>query len=268
MRPSPGSSPDSGCVAAGAILALSGSPETGVALFVLGAGDCLDVSPAEQTYHALLVARASAADDGDPARLSAADFDDNEGRLGGLGELISARCDRVWEGSDVRSDGVRVIDLDGGSDVHGDPRHRSGGRRPVPRGLQERRAQCAHRRHRPRRPFGHRRLAASGAPDSLRRSGRLVGGVGGDPIGAGREGIGALQEDLSPRALHPRRAWIDARFAAGAGPLSIAAWFLGTEGAKRIGGRLFKRRAEAWVKEPLEGSVGLVYLHVARIYDP
>ena len=118
------------CAAAGAVLALSGSPEAGIALFVLGAGvlaagaaalrraasaaelDRLDVSPAEQTYHALRVVRA--AEDGEPARLSAADLDDNERRFG---ELLGARCDRVWEGVRerryVKSDGERVIDLDG-----------------------------------------------------------------------------------------------------------------------------------------------------------
>ena len=78
----------------------------------------------------------------------------------------------------------------------------------------------------------------------------------------------AFYKKISPYEHYINAAWIAARFAAGASPLSIAAWFIGTEGAKRIGGRLFKRRAEAWAKELLEGSVGLVYLHVARIYDP
>lgn len=47
-------------------------------------------------------------------RLSAADLDESERRLG---ELISARCDRVWEGVRerryVKRDRERVIDLDG-----------------------------------------------------------------------------------------------------------------------------------------------------------
>ena len=85
------------------------SAEAGIALFVLGTGvlaagaaalrraasaaelDRLDVSPAERTYHALRVVL----EGGEPARLSAADLDESERRLG---ELISARCDRVWEG--------------------------------------------------------------------------------------------------------------------------------------------------------------------------
>ena len=55
--------------------------------------DRLDVSPAELTYHALRVARGM--EDGEPVRLSAADLDEYEQRLG---ELIGTRCDRVWEG--------------------------------------------------------------------------------------------------------------------------------------------------------------------------
>ena len=114
----------------GTALAIFVPAEAGIALFVLGAGtlaagavalrraasaaelERLDVSPAEQTYHTLRVARDM--EDGEPARPSAADLDENERRLG---ELTAARCDHVWEGVRerryVKRDCERVIDLDG-----------------------------------------------------------------------------------------------------------------------------------------------------------
>ena len=273
-----------GCAAAGVLLALSVSPEAGIALFVLGAGvlaagaaalrraasaaelDRLDVSPAEQTYHALRVTRA--AEDGESARLSAADLDDNERRLG---ELISARCDRVWEGVRerryVKSDGERVIDLDGEAifteirDIVQEVAtlYHAGSENAV---LRARTGDIA--------------LAVRSAIGDLLHLVNRIPYV--DPAAWSVESVVtrleqaekglALYQKISPYEHYINAAWIAARFAAGASPLSIAAWFIGTEGAKRIGGRLFKRRAEAWVKELLEGSVGLVYLHVARIYDP
>ena len=273
-----------GCVTAGVVLVLTVSPEAGIALFVLGAGvlaagasalrraasaaelDRLDVSPAEQTYHALRVARAE--DDGEPARLSAADLDDNERRLG---ELISARCDRVWEGVHerryVKSDGERVIDLDGGAifteirDIVQEVAalYHAGSENAV---LRARTGDIA--------------LAVRSAIGDLLHLANQIPYV--DPIAWSVESVVArleqaekglaLYKKISPYEHYINAAWIAARFAAGASPLSIAAWFIGTEGAKRIGGRLLKRRAEAWAKELLEGSIGLVYLHVARIYDP
>ena len=273
-----------GCAGAGVILALSVSPEAGSALFVLGAGmlaagaaalrraasaaelDRLDVSPAEQTYHALRVARA--ADDGEPARLSAADLDDNERRLG---ELISARCDGVWQGVRerryVKSDGERVIDLDGGAifteirDIVQEVAalYHAGSENAV---LRARTGDIA--------------LAVRSAIGDLLHLANQIPYV--DPVAWSVESVVArleqaekglaLYKKISPYEHYINAAWIAARFAAGASPLSIAAWFIGTEGAKRIGGRLLKRRAEAWAKELLEGSIGLVYLHVARIYDP
>ena len=273
-----------GCAAAGVILVLSVSPEAGIALFVLGAGvlaagaaalrraasaaelDRLDVSPAELTYHALRVARA--AEDGEPARLSAADLDDNERRLG---ELIGARCDRVWAGVRerryVKRDGERVIDLDGAAifteirDIVQEVAalYHAGSENAV---LKARTGDVA--------------LAVRSAIGDLLHLAHQVPYV--DPVAWSVESVVtrleqaekglALYKRISPYERYINAAWIAARFAAGASPLSIAAWFIGTEGAKRIGGRFLKRRAEAWAKELLEGSIGLVYLHVARIYDP
>ena len=273
-----------GCAATGVILALSISPETGIALFVLGAGtlaagaaalrrvasaaelDRLDVSPAERTYHVLRVVRA--AGDGEPVRLSAAQLDEHERRLG---ELIDARCDRVWEGIRerryVKSDAGRVIDLDGGA-IFAEVRdivqevaglYHAGSENAV---LKARTGDIA--------------LAVRSAIGDLLHLAHQLPYV--DPAAWSVESVVtrleqaekglAFYRKISPYERYINAAWIAARFAAGASPLSIAAWFIGTEGAKRIGGRLFKRRAEEWVTELLEGSVGLVYLHVARIYDP
>ena len=273
-----------GCVAAGVLLFLSVSPEAGIALFVLGAGvlaagatalrravsaaelDRFDVSPAELTYHALRVARGL--EDGEPARLSAADLDEYERRLG---ELIGARCDHVWEGVRerryVKSDRERVIDLDGEAifteirDIVQEVAtlYHAGSENAV---LRARTGDIA--------------LAVRSAIGDLLHLVHQIPYV--DPAAWSVESVVtrleqaekglALYKKISPYEHYINAAWIAARFAAGASPLAIAAWFIGTEGAKRIGGRLFKRRAEVWAKELLEGSVGLVYLHVARIYDP
>ena len=273
-----------GSVAAGVILVLSVSPEAGIALFVVGAGvlaagasalrrvasaaelDRLDVSPSERTYHALRVARGL--EDGEPVRLSPADLDEYERRLG---ELIGARCDRVWEGVRerryVKRDRERVIDLDGGA-IFSEIRdivqevatlYHAGSENAV---LKARTGDIA--------------LAVRSAIGDLLHLVHQIPYV--DPAAWSVESVVtrleqaekglALYKKISPYERYINAAWIAARFAAGASPLSIAAWFLGTEGAKRIGGVLFKRRAEVWAKELLEGSVGLVYLHVARIYDP
>lgn len=273
-----------GCAAAGAALALSLSPEAGIALFALGAGvlwagaaalrrsasaaelDRLDVSPAEWAHHALRVARA--AGDGERAPAPPVDLDDDERRLG---ELIGARCERVWEGVRerryVKSAGGRVIDLDGGA-IFAEIRDVV----QEVAGLYHADSENAVLRAR----TGDVALAVRSAIGDLLHLADQIPFV--DPASWSVESVVtrleqaekglALYRKLSPYERYVNAAWIAARFALGASPLSIAAWFVGTEGAKRIGGRLFRRRAEAWVKELLEGSVGLVYLHVARIYDP
>lgn len=272
------------CAAGGVALALSVSPEAGGALFVLGAGvlwagaaalrrsasaaelDRLDVSPAERTWHALRRARDPAAGGQAPPR--PADLDDDERRLG---EMISGRCDRVWEGVRerryVKSAGGRVVDLDGGAifdeirdivqEVAG--LYHAGSDNAV---LKARTGDVA--------------LAVRSAIGDLLHLVNRIPYV--DPAGWSVESVVTRLEQaekglafyrrISPYERYVNAAWIAARFAAGASPISIAAWFLGTEGVKRIGGRFVKARAEAWIKELLEGSVGLVYLHVARTYDP
>ena len=61
---------------------------------------------------------------------------------------------------------------------------------------------------------------------------------------------------------------IAARLALGANPISLAAWYVGSEVAMRIGGRVLRSYVEARVKDPLERLVALVYFQAARTYDP
>ena len=65
-----------------------------------------------------------------------------------------------------------------------------------------------------------------------------------------------------------RGATLAARLALGMNPVTLAAWTIGWEAFTRVGAPVLKRYAEGWLKELLEGSVALVYLQVARTYDP
>ncbi len=59
-----------------------------------------------------------------------------------------------------------------------------------------------------------------------------------------------------------------ARLALGASPITLAAWYVGSEAAMRVAGKALRTYGEAWLKELLESSVALVYLQVACTYDP
>ena len=102
-----------GCAGVGASLALAVSVEIGVALVVLGAGG-LGVGvgliwPSGTDIFKGLGAPASV--EAEPGQL-----DDKEQRLG---ELISQRCDQVWEGIRdgryVKREDGQVTDVDGGA---------------------------------------------------------------------------------------------------------------------------------------------------------
>ena len=77
-----------------------------------------------------------------------------------------------------------------------------------------------------------------------------------------------LYRKVTPYQHYARGAWLAARLALGANPVTLVAWTLGWEASKRVGVHVLKRYAEGWLKELLEGSVALVYLQVARTYDP
>ena len=218
------------------------------------------MSPVERTYHDLLRV-------GDETTLPAT-LDERERRLG---EMIRDRCDRVWDGIRdrryVRREDGRIVDLDGAAifaelrDVvqevaamyHADSDNAV---------LEARTGDIA--------------LAARSALGELLQTARQAPFV--DPAGWSikqvvtqleqvQQGL-ALYKKLSPYEHYIHGAMLAARLAAGSNPVGIAAWTLGTEVAKRVGGRFIRSRAEVWLKTLLESSVALVYLRVARIYDP
>ena len=286
-----------GAMASGLALALSLSPEAGVALALLGAaalgagatarsGRAADpetlaeldrrlgelraldarlsaagVSPVERTYEQLL--RQGAGNTALPATL-----DEQERRLG---EMIRDRCDRVWNGIRdrryVRREDGRIVDLDGGA-IFAELRdvvqevaalYHTESDNAV---LEARAGDIA--------------LAVRSAVGELLQTARQVPFV--DPAGwsiktvvaqleQAQQGL-ALYKKLSPYEHYVNGALLATRLATGSNPVGIVAWTLGTQAAKHLGKRLIKSRAEVWLKTLLESSVALVYLRVARIYDP
>ena len=287
-----------GCLASGAALALSLSFEAGAALALLGAGaigagamarvrgaapdpdemaelerrldelrgldarlSAAGVSPVERTYDELLRRRPD-------TPTSPATLDEQERRLG---EMIRDRCDRVWEGIGdrryVRREDGRVVDLDGGA-IFAELRdvvqevaglYHAGSDNAV---LEARTGDIA--------------LAVRSAVGELLEAVRQVPFV--DPAGwsvktvvtqleQAQQGL-ALYRKLEPWEHYVNGALLAARLASGSNPVGVVAWTLGTQVAKRLGKRFVKSRAEVWLKTLLESSVALVYLRVARIYDP
>ena len=77
-----------------------------------------------------------------------------------------------------------------------------------------------------------------------------------------------LYRQLSPYQHYARGAILLARLAFGANPISLAAWYVGGEAAKWAVGKVLAPFAEERLKGLLESAVALVYLQVARTYDP
>ena len=287
-----------GCVAAGIALGVSLSFEAGAALSLLGAGaigagamagarggapdaeamgeldrrldelrgldarlTAAGVSPVERTYDELLRRRP---DTPTPSPT----LDEQERRLG---EMIRDRCDRVWEGvADrryVRREDGRIVDLDGGA-IFAELRdvvqevaalYHAESDNAV---LEARTGDIA--------------LAVRSAVGELLQAVRQVPFV--DPaswsvktvvtqLEQAQQGL-ALYRKLEPWEHYLNGALLATRLATGASPVGVVAWTLGTQVAKRVGKRLIRSRAEVWLKTLLESSVALVYLRVARIYDP
>ncbi len=220
------------------------------------------VSPTEQAYHALL--RPSG--EGAPARPES--LNETERRLG---ELIQARCDRVWNGIGdrryvKRQDG-QITGLDGGTlfaEFRDIVQEVAALYKPESTNavLDARTGDIA--------------LAVRSVIGELLQVARQVPFV--DPAGwSVREVITRLEQVQRVRDLYrkltPYQHYVSgvtmaARLALGANPITLAAWYLGSEAAKRIAGKALRTYGEAWLKELLESSVALVYLQVARTYDP
>ena len=254
-----------GCAGVGAALALAVSVEIGVVLVVLGAGG-LGVGvgliwPSGTDIFKGLGAPASV--EAEPGQL-----DDKEQRLG---ELISQRCDQVWEGIRdgryVKREDGQVTDVDGGAIFNEI--------RDVVRevaALYHADSADAVREAR----VGDIAFAVRSATGDFLQLARQIPYV--DPAGWSiREVMTRLEQVQKVRKLYNKLssyqhyikgATIAARLALGASPASIATWYVGGEAAKRVTGKVLTSYAEARLKELLESMVALVYLQVARMYDP
>ncbi len=220
------------------------------------------VSPTEQAYHALLRPAA----EGEPARPDSLDATERR-----LGELIRTRCDRVWDGIRdrryvKRQDG-QITGLDGGAlfaEFRGIVQEVAALYKPASTNavLDARTGDIA--------------LAVRSVIGELLQVARQVPFV--DPAGwSVREVVTRLEQVQRVRDLYrkltPYQHYVSgvsmaARLALGASPITLAAWYVGSEAAMRVAGKALRTYGEAWLKELLESSVALVYLQVACTYDP
>ena len=289
-----------GCMSLGMVLAVSVSIEIGMAIVLLGSGAVgfalglvrsraadrvlvaeverqIDerrardlraaeerwraegVSPVEQSYHALLQPGATGTDAPLP------ELDEH------LGELIQARCDRVWQGIRERryvyEKNRRIVGLDGGA-IFAELREVV---KEVAR-LYKRDGDRAELEVR----IGDVALSARSVIAELLQAVRQtpIMDVAGWTVA---EVVTALERVQKARHLYrkvtPWKHYVSGltlglRIVLGANPVTLAAWTIGQEAATRIGGHVLKTYGEVWLKELFEGSVALVYLRVARMYDP
>ena len=224
------------------------------------------ISPAERAYHELRLRRG--ADDGPRAPAGPDDLEGDERRLA---ELASRRCERVWEGIRerryVRSEDGRVTDLDGGAIF------------AEVRGIVQEVAALYHTQSDNavlEVRTGDIALAVRSAIGDLLHLVSQVPYV--DPAGwsvrsvverleQAQKGL-ELYRKVSPYQPYVNAASVAARLALGANPITLAAWTVGSQVAWRAGEKVVRSYAETWLKELLETSVALVYVHVARTYDP
>lgn len=188
-----------------------------------------------------------------------------------LGKLIQARCDRVWDGIRDRRYVKQEHGEIGGLDGRAILDELRGVVQEVARlyGKDAEKAELDAR-------VGDVALAARSAiAELLQVAGQApVVNVAGLTV---REIVTRLEQVQTVRNLYRRLtpyqhyiqgATLAARIAMGVNPVTFAASTLGWEVSKQVGKHVLKRYAEGWMKELLEGSVALVYLHVARAYDP
>ena len=234
------------------------------------------VSPSERAYHELRLGREAGEgpraparpDDLDPDRLNPDKLNDDERRLA---EMAARRCDRVWEGIRerryVRSEDGRVTDLDGGA-IFAEVREIV----QEVAGLYHAQSDNAVLEVR----TGDVALAVRSAVGDLLHLVNQVPYV--DPAGwtvrsvverleQAQKGLD-LYRKVSPYQPYVNAASVAARLALGANPITLAAWTVGSQVAWRAGEKVVRSYAETWLKELLETSVALVYVHVARTYDP
>lgn len=225
------------------------------------------VSPAERAYHELRLGRD--ADDGPRAPAGLDDLDDDERRLA---QLAARRCERVWEGIRERrfvrsSEDGRVTDLDGGA-IFAEVREIV----QEVAGLYHTQSDNAVLEVR----TGDIALAIRSAIGDLLHVVSQVPYV--DPtswsirsvverLEQAQKGL-ELYRKVSPYQPYVNAASVAARLALGANPITLAAWTVGSQVAWRAGEKVVRSYAETWLKDLLETSVALVYVHVARTYEP
>ena len=188
-----------------------------------------------------------------------------------LGQMIQARCDRVWDGIRdrryVKQEHGEIAGLDGRA-VFEEVR---GVVLEVARlyGKDAEKAELDAR-------IGDIAFAARSAIGDLLQAARQtpVVNVTGWTV---REVVVWLERVQMARNLYRRYtpyqhyvrgATLAARLALGANPVTLVASTLAGEAFTRVGKHVAKRYAEGWLKELLEGSVALLYLQAARTYDP
>ena len=217
------------------------------------------VSPLEQAWSALQRSHGPETDTA-PSELDAR-----------LGRMIQARCDRVWDGIRDRRYVKQEHGEIGGLDGRAIFEEIRGVVEEVARlyGKDVEKAELDAR-------IGDIALAARSAIGELLQAARQapVVNVTGWTV---REVVVWLERVQKVRHLYRkytpyqhylRGAWLAARLALGLNPVTAVATTLGWEASKQVGGYVLKTYAEGWLKELLEGSVALVYLQVARTYDP
>ena len=244
-----------GGVGVGVVFALPVPVEAGVVLIVLGAGITM-IASIERTIETRRT------------ETETAQLDDKSRRLV---EMIRSRRDRVWEGTR----GQRYMKHEDGQVAGPDIR-------AVFNEIEDIFREVAALYHPDsdnavfEARIGDVAVAARSAIGDLLELGDRVPFV--DPaswslrkVMTRRDQIGRLlriYRTLSPYRYHVKGAMIAARLALGANPISLAAWYVGSEVATRVGGQLLKSYVEARLKDPLERLVALVYLQAARAYDP
>ena len=217
------------------------------------------VSPVEQAWSGLQQSHGPETDR-EPSELDAR-----------LGRMIQARCDRVWDGIRdrryVKQQHGEIGSLDGRAifeEIRGVVEE-------VARlyGKDAEKAELDAR-------IGDIAFAARSAIGDLLQVARQVPVV--DVTGMTvREVVARLEQVQKARNLYRkvtpwqhylRGATLAARLALGMNPVALAAGTVGWEAFKLVGVPVLKTYAEGWLKELLESSVALVYLQVARTYDP
>ena len=195
-------------------------------------------------------------------------LDDKERRLG---EMISKRCDRVWEGIRdrryVKHEGGQFVGVNGGA-IFEEARDIVGEVAALYH-VDSDNAMLEAR-------IGDVLFAARQTIGALLQLAHQVPYL--DPTGWSiREVVTRLEQvqkgislyrQLSPYQHYARGALLLARLAFGANPISLAAWHVGGEAAKWAARKVLTPLAEKRLKGFLESAVALVYLQVARTYDP